>query len=140
MAEKNIANTPDPAQLEQLAFRLFADRSGRIVNRSAEVLAVQCFADAEKFLGIAAKIRAGEPLTKKPTGPQLSDCSAPNLKPTHPLNMVSQRFGDPSLMQVRKLHARIEKDPTLEAIPELDWGKAEVNTARAIFPAYAAAN
>ena len=80
---------------------------------------------------------------------------APNLKPTHPLNMVSKRFNLPgdgakeseieaakvkALDRVKQIHNRLSKDSSLEALPEYDWGKAEVNTAREVFPAYVGSN
>jgi hypothetical protein len=138
---KDTANQDEA--LEKYAFGLFVHRSAGIQRRSAEVLTKECFRDAEAFINTSRKILAGEMDTKPPEGPQLSDVSAPNLKPTHPLNMVSKRFNpQPSsaLERVKLIHNRLLKDPTLEAIAEYDWGKAEVLTAREVFPAYVGAN
>src|SRR5690349_5752022 len=80
-------------KLERLAFQLFSERSGRgVMKRGAETLAVKCFQDAEGFLAIANRIRSGEQVQRKKVGPQLAEVCAPNLKRTHPINMVSQRF------------------------------------------------
>jgi len=122
--------------LSEMAFQLFSDRSSRGVRVATEALAITCFRDAAAFMDVAKRVRSGEPLTAEPEGPQLSDASAPNLKPKHPLNMVSKRFGDPKLTEVRAIHNRLLKDPTLETLSEYDWGKAEVSTAREVFPAY----
>jgi hypothetical protein len=135
MAKDNQA----AASVEQLATRLFADRTARNPSgRATEATVLACYRDAETFMQTMAKIQAGELSPSTPAGPQLADASCPNLKPTHPLNMVSSRYGN--LKRVQDLHAKLEADPKIETIDELDWGKQEVLTAREVFPAYAGSN
>lgn len=151
---KDTANATDEA-LEKYAFALFTHRSSGVQRRSAELLTKECFRDAEAFMETSRKILAGDLDVKQPAGIQLSEVCAPNLKPTHPLNMVSKRFNLPgdgakeseieaakekALDRVKQIHNRLSKDSSLEAFPEYDWGKAEVSTAREVFPAYVGSN
>lgn len=140
MAKDN--STTDEA-LERYAFGLFVHRSASIQRRSAEQMTIECYRDAKAFVETSRQIISGEIDAKKEEGPQLSDVCAPNLKPTHPLNMVSKRFNpNPAAAfdRIKLIHNRLVKDPTLETIAEHDWGKAEVNTAREVFPAYVGSN
>jgi hypothetical protein len=122
--------------IEQLATRLFADRTARNPSgRATEATVLACYRDAETFMQTIAKIQAGELSPAAPAGPQLADASCPNLKPTHPLNMVSSRYGN--LKRVQDLHAKLAADPKIEELPDLDWGKQEVLTAREVFPHFA---
>ena len=125
--------------LERRAFELFIARRAQLGLRGdAEQIAAECYHDAEAFLKVFHRVRAGEDPTARPAVPQLSDCCAPNLKPTHPVNMVSQRFG--TLEQVQRIHTRLQADQELTALPEFEWGAAEIHTARALFPAFVSTN
>jgi hypothetical protein len=136
MAEPKKAEH-NPEELQAYAFELFAERSSRgVAQVQAEQLAVQCFQSARTFMDVAARVKSqGGVMLAAPEGKQLADACAPNLKQTHPLNLVSQRFGN--LEKVRQINAKLEADPKIEELPDLDWGKSEVNTARTLFPAYA---
>jgi hypothetical protein len=126
-------------RVEQLATRLFADRTARYPGGQAtEAAVLACYRDAEVFLQTLQKIQSGELSAKAPEGPQLADAHCPNLKPTHPLNMVSQRYGN--LDRVRELHAKLTADPKIEELPDMDWDKHAVQTARDVFPAYVGSN
>lgn len=123
------------SQIEEKAFHLFAARTAvGFAKRGVEQIAMNCFRDAESFLTVAKNIRSGELSVKPLVGKQLATVSAPNLKPTHPLNMVSQRFGN--INRVKKIYEQLMAEPTLEKIEEFDWGKPEIETARLIFPTY----
>ena len=125
--------------IEQRAFQLFSARRAQLGLRGlAEQIAAECYRDAEAFLTVAERVRAGEAPAAKPTGPQLADCCAPNLKATHPINMVSQRFG--KLDRVQEIHDRLQTDEKLDSLPEYDWGLSEIHTARTLFPAFVSAN
>ena len=130
-----VAANPD--QVEQYAFRLFAERSARLGKINGETLAVSCLRDATAFLDVARKWRDGEISVAQPRGPVLADACAPNLRDDHPINMISQQKG--SIPRVRQILAHLKANPALETLDALgvSWGKPEVNAARAIFPAYA---
>jgi hypothetical protein len=132
-------DTQTAASVEQLATRLFADRTARNPSgRATEATVLACYRDAETFMQTMAKIQAGELSPVAPVGPQLADASCPNLKPTHPLNMISSRYGN--LERVQQLHARLAADPKIDELKEgdLDWDKQAVITAREVFPHFAA--
>ena len=122
-------------ELDELAFRLYVERAATAaVNRLDEQTAIDCYRKAEAFLAVRDRVRSGEAVTVKPTGPQLADASCPNLKKTHPYNLVSQRFGD--LKRVRQINQWLESHPTADSYEELEWDGPTVRTARQIFPAY----
>ncbi len=138
------------SELDDLAFAIYRERVGKFLHSAGEPLAIDSYRKAEEFLRVRDAMRAGELTTKKPTGPQLSEVSAPNLKPTHPHNLVSQRFGD--LQRVNRIKQWLDKNPTPEADPQeltskfnrefgdLGWATQDIALARTIFPEYAAAN
>lgn len=136
---KDVTNSAGDEILEQRAFDLFTARRAQLGLRgAAEQVAAECYRDAEAFLEVARRVRSGEPPAARPAGPQLADCSAPNLKPTHPFNMVSQRFG--KLDRVQEIHILLQSDEKLDSLPELEWGVSEVQTARTLFPAFVSTN
>ena len=125
--------------IEQRAFELFTARRAQLGLRgAAEQIAAECYRDAEAFFSVADRVRAGEAPAAKPAGPQLADCCAPNLKPTHPVNMVSQRFG--TLERIQEIHTRLQADEKIDSLPEYEWGLSEIHTARTLFPAFVSAN
>lgn len=126
-------------ELQQRAFELFTARRAAIgLQVDAVELAKACYRDARSFLEVSSKVDAGEISIDLPKGPQLSDCCAPNLKPTHPINLVSQRFG--SLQRVRDVFERLDRDPTMDSLPEYEWGPVEVNCARSLLPSFVSQN
>lgn len=136
------------SELDDLAFRIYAERVSS--GRGGEHIAVDAYRKAADFVAVRDKMRAGELNPQKPVGPQLADCSSPNLPKSHPYNLVSQRFG--SLERVAKVKAWLDKNPTPEsdpseliprlsaAFPDLAWDLPTINAARQIFPAYVGAN
>lgn len=136
-------------ELDEIALQIYAQRpsASRI---SGESDALDCYRRADAFMAVRAKVRKGELKAAKPTGPQLADCSAPNLRKNHPLNLVSSRYGD--LARVSRIAQWLEAHPTPERDPEelviafnrehggLDWALPEISTARLVFPTYATKN
>lgn len=133
--------------VDRIALTIFAERAARgPMRRDGEAEAANAYRQADAFLKAQAKFRSGELSFKKPEGPQLCECSAPNLPETHPHNLVSKRFGD--LERVKTLKAWLDLNPTPAGDPTelvtrfnkafkgLDWDLAAVGTARTIFSSY----
>lgn len=133
-------------ELDELAFRIFAQRVAVSPRRGGEQDAIGAYRDAGVFLAVRGKIRDGSFDAKPATGPVLADCFAPNLKTTHPHNLVSADRGD--LTTVNRIQKFLNANPTPERNPlELverfnrdfrgfEWDLPTINVARAIFPAY----
>jgi hypothetical protein len=144
MAERITPEKAPTAERQRVALQLFAHRSRGVAS---DTIARQCFRDADAFLKVAAEVESGTLEVKPETGPQLSDVSAPNLDKKHPINLASKAMGN--LARVQKIGQWLKTNPTPERDPEelagrinaefdLAWGLPEIDTARAIFPAYAA--
>lgn len=139
MAEKQTT------ELDQLAFEIFTQMVAKSpINRGGEQQAKAAYVKAEAFLAIRDRVRAGDMKPVKQDG-LLADCFCPNLKRTHPYNLVSQRLGD--LTKVDRIAQFLNKNPTPESDPQelvsrlnsefaLDWDMPTINTARVIFPEY----
>jgi hypothetical protein len=141
-----MAEEKPNTELEDLAFEIYSKRIAAAGNaRHADAEALDCFRKAEAFLKVRASVRKGE--TKTVHAPSiLADVHAPNLKRTHPHNLVSQKMGN--LSKVKEINDWLNKNPTPETEPEelvsrlreafsdLGWDLPTINTARAIFPAY----
>lgn len=147
MAGESRASTSaatDSTALREAAWELFVQRSpSGMRGPQAESLARQCFIDATAFANVAALAAKGDTFAAEPTKGGLDFAFAPNLKKTHPLNMVSAKHGNVS--RVKEVLDYLQQNPTaneISAIPgvsdDLGWGRPEVNTARAIFPKYIA--
>ena len=134
MADNNKPETKEASQqLDAVALRLFAERSSHASGRNVEYVAVQAYRDAETFLKVQAGFKGGKYAEKKETR-ILNDSFAPNLKKTHPHNLVSQEYGD--INRVKEICAKLEHDPTMEVYSDLDWDKPTTSIARTIFPQY----
>lgn len=135
---QSVVTDPDEgSELRDYAAELFAQRTRNGVRGVlAERVAMDCFRDARAFLAVAAKVESNQLDTSPPKPALFCDACAPNLRKTHPHNLVSQQVGD--INRVREIFDQLEKNPLLEAIPELDWKKPEVNLARTLFPHYLA--
>ena len=143
---------PEPKQtteLDQLAFEIF--KTGVAMSpRPAEQWAIEAYRKAETFLAIRNKIQTGTVKAAAPAGPQLADACAPNLHKYHPINLISQRFGD--LKKVSRIDAFLKNnkpsptvdDPDQELLERVkrefadceSWDKPALATARSVFPAY----
>jgi len=122
----------DPLNLTSVALELFKSRSIH-QGASPRQLAIGCFRDATAFLAAADDVLSGEiDLSDEDTNP-LDPAFAPNLKKTHPINLMSRVWGD--LNKVRDVLDELEASPAADSYEPLSWGKPEVNQARALFPA-----
>lgn len=154
-----MAEPKQSEELNEIALQIFAQRAA-VNPRAGESDAVLSFRAADAFLATRQKMARGELTPKQAEGPQLADCCAPNLPKTHPHNLVAKvwqdrKGGNPvpgDLNKVAKLHAWLVRNPQptgedavtlakeqVAAINrefDLGWEVAELNTARAIFPAY----
>lgn len=144
------------SELDELAFEIYSKRvAAHPVKGGGERDALDSYRKAEAFLAVRKRVRAGETKVKEPDGPELCDCCAPNLPRNHPHNLVAKVFTDRKgtkipgdLAKVNRIAAWLNKNPTPESdpeelvsrinheFPELDWTQTEINTARAVFPAY----
>lgn len=130
-----MADEKPIGEVEKVALQLFAERSSRIVRLGAtRQVALESFRDAQTFLQVQAEFRSGRLVTAAPLKDPRAECFAPNLKKTHPHNLVSQEFGD--LSRVAKIYAELKADPTRETYEECDWDKPQVDLARILFPAF----
>jgi hypothetical protein len=124
----------DKKAIAEIARDLFAERSARAFGRNVKSLAIQCYRDAATFHEISQLYELDALETDKPAGPQLSEVSAPNLKKTHPHNLVSRRFGD--LKKVREVNAWLKANPTAETYEDLEWDAPTTKLARILFPEF----
>ena|SRR3990167_2874049 len=140
-------------ELEEKAFEIFAQTP---LHMRGDKVALDSFRKAQDFINVRNALSKGELDVKKPEGPQLADCCAPNLPRNHPHNLVAALYterktgaehcGD--IQKVGRIKAWLDKNPMPEtdpeqlvprlaaAFPELSWDVPTINTARAIFPAY----
>jgi hypothetical protein len=139
--------TTTNTELDDMAFDIFKETVAKSqTGRGGERQAKMAYQKAESFLAVREAVRNGDLEPSKQDGPMLTDCCAPNLKRTHPHNLVSTRFGD--LKKVDRINQWLSKNPTPEGnpdelidrakkeFPELEWDLPTINTARAIFPSY----
>lgn len=141
-----VDNKPSSTELDDLAFQLYSQRmAAQIGRRSGEPEAIESYRHAEAFVAVRQKVRSGALKVAEPEGPKLAPFRAPNLKRTHPHNLVSEVDGD--LERVNRIKQWLDKNPTPERDPEdllkrlnrefsVDWDLPAVNVARVIFPAY----
>ena len=131
MSEKDMAKN-EATRIHDVTDVAMEFMKHRNSNGGAHQLAIRCFRDATAFLEIAAKFASGELSVKAIENNPLDEAHAPNLKKTHPINLVSQRFGD--IQKVAKIFEMV-KSPDVVSLEEYNWGLQECNQARAIFPA-----
>jgi hypothetical protein len=118
--------------LTDVALDLFKER-GAQSGISSHQLAMNCFRDAKIFLDAAELVHSGKlNFLEEDTNP-LDVAFAPNLKRTHPINLMSRAWGN--LAAVHKAFNDLDANPKAESYEPHGWGKAEVNQARALFPA-----
>ncbi len=141
-------NAPAKNEVDAMAFEIFKDRVAGGMKRQPEQEAILAFKLAEAFVRTRNSIARGDVKTSEPEGIRLAEVSCPNQKRTHPINLVSQRYGN--LDRAQKINAWLAKHPTPESEPEelvhslnkefpdLSWDLPQINTARAVLPAYAA--
>jgi hypothetical protein len=142
-----MASEKETAELNAMAFEIYKDRVAMGAKCSHDQEALAAFKMAEAFVKVRTAIAKGDVKPRDMEASVLSNCRAPNLRKTHPYNLVSQVDGD--LARVKQIHAWLEKNPTPETEPQelvhrlnrafsdLGWDLPAVNVARQIFPAYA---
>ena len=115
-----------------IALELFKGRSPQS-GVNPRQLAIDCFRDATVFISAAQELRSGKKdLFEEETNP-LDLAYAPNLKRTHPINLMSRAWGN--LQKVQAALADLDAHPSAEFYEPYGWGKPEINQARALFPA-----
>lgn len=151
----NQAQQPREDELKKLAFHIYGQKAAYgAIRRDGKREAIQSFRQAKAFLEAAKLVDAGELDISEPKGPQLSECCAPNLPPTHPHNLVardyvhrkSQRHYPGDLVKVNRIkkwldaHGTTPEDELLPKLnnefPDLNWDAPTLHVAQAIFPAY----
>ncbi|HEY0984650.1 hypothetical protein [Schlesneria sp. T3-172] len=113
-----------------VALELFKARSVS-GGGSPRQLAISCFRDAMVFLEAAYEIQSGRADLSADESP-LDPAFAPNLKRTHPINLMSRVWGD--LRKVQEALADLDANPGADYYEPYSWSKPEVNQARALFP------
>ena len=118
--------------LPLIALELFKGRSLQ-PGVNPRQLAIDCFRDATVFVAAAQEVQSGNAdLFIEETNP-LDLAYAPNLKRTHPINLMSRAWGN--LQKVQAALADLDAHPSAEFYEPYGWGKPEINQARALFPA-----
>ena len=115
-----------------IALELFKGRSLQS-GVNPRQLAIDCFRDATIFAAAAQEVQSGNAdLFVEETNP-LDLAYAPNLKRTHPINLMSRAWGN--LQKVQAALADLDAHPSAAFYEPYGWGKPEINQARALFPA-----
>ncbi|WP_397570653.1 hypothetical protein [Schlesneria sp. T3-172] len=133
MADKNNSNSvtgDDALQLQEVALAFASERSTQ--HGLSRGMAVACFRDARLFLDVAKDALSGK-LDANEWVTALDAAFAPNLKRTHPINLMSHALG--SLKDVKRVHEALNANVAAESYDEYEWGKQEVALARHMFPA-----
>lgn len=128
MAEKQ--NSASDAELKMVALELF--KSSRVNGLDSQRIALRCFKDAASFLEVAEDVLTGGVNLHEVDSNPLDEAFAPNLKKTHPINLMSREWGN--LDKVRSALEMV-RNPEIESFEDYNWGKPECNQARALFPA-----
>lgn len=149
-----MAKATDTSEIDELAFRLYAERIAKMPAQvNGEESSKWAYRKAADFIAIRDRIRDGESTAERKT--KLSEVSAPNLKPTHPHNLVSQRFCDANggeekvLARVKAINAWLLAHPRSDENPvaldqldrfdpstRFDWDVPTTNLARVLLPNY----
>lgn len=128
-----ISDTADEQfNVAAVALQLFKERSTQS-GISPKQLAIECFRDATAFTQVAEDIATGDVDLNSEDDNPLDVAYAPNLKRTHPVNLMSRTWGD--LEKVREVINDLDANPAVESYELYEWGKPEVNQARYLFPA-----
>ena len=128
----NSRNSNETFNLSTVALELFKFRCLQ-PGISPQQIALECFRYAKAFIVAMEQVLSnGLPTTDEDSSP-LNGAFAPNLKKTHPVNLMSRTWGD--IKQVEAVMSHLDADPTTEFYEPYGWGKPEINQARALFPA-----
>ena len=123
--------TSNALDVTAVALELFKERSSQ-AGISPKQLAIDCFRDATAFTTVAEDVMTGEIDPVAEDANPLDIAFAPNLKRTHPINLISRAWGD--LTKVQAALAELDANPAVEFYEPYGWGKPEVNQARVLFP------
>ena len=118
--------------LPLIALELFKGRSLQ-PGVNPHQLAINCFRDATVFLAATNEVQSGNADLFTEEANALDLAYAPNLKRTHPINLMSRAWGN--LQKVQAALADLDAHPSAEFYEPYGWGKPEINQARALFPA-----
>jgi hypothetical protein len=118
--------------LVTVALELFKGRSQQ-PGISPRQLAMTSFRDARIFLDAAEEALDQKLDDLSDDANPLDIAYAPNLKRTHPINLMSRAWGN--LDSVKSVLAYLDAHPKADSYEPHSWGKPEVNQARALFPA-----
>jgi hypothetical protein len=135
----------DTTELDELSFRLYAERISKMPAQiNGEASSLWAYIKAKDFLAVRDRIRGGE--EPRLAESKLADASAPNLKKTHPHNLVSQRFSAENggeakvLAMIREIHNWLLNHPRSDDSPvaydKFDWDVPTTNLARVLLPSY----
>ena len=115
-----------------VALELFKQRSSQS-GINPKHLAIECFRDATIFNEIAEDVLSNGIEMYSESSDPLDVAFAPNLKKTHPINLMSRAWGN--LDKLKEILATLDANPATESYEPFGWGRPEVNQARALFPA-----
>lgn len=136
----------DQTEVDEFAFRLYAERIAKMPSHAnGEAASAWAYAKANDFMAVRARVKSGEAVSVADS--KLSEASAPNLKPTHPHNLVSRRFaashhgGEAKVLaMLREINAWLQAHPRSDeaqvAYDKLDWDVPTTNLARVLLPNY----
>lgn len=121
----------EEVDVNHIALELFKERSSQ-TGISPEQIAIDCFRDAKAFAKIAERVLYDDIELAHADSNPLDAAFAPNLKRTHPINLISKAWGD--LTKVKAALVELEANPGAEHYEPFGWGKPEINQARVLFP------
>lgn len=140
----------DTTEVDELAFRLYAERlAGMPAQTSGDAAAIWAYRKAEEFLQTRDKVKSGA-AAEQLLESKLSPVRAPNLKPTHPHNLVAQYHAEEHGGETRVLALLKEIMTWLNQNPSdperqvayvnrsrgIDWDVPTTNLARTLIPYY----
>lgn len=146
MADK--IDEKEQAEMDKLAFELYGKRVASHRLDMAEATLLDCYRKAALFIKVRQRIRTEGISLAVPDEPEGADCRAPNLRPTHPYNLVAQVGGD--LSKANRIKKFLDVNPTPagdngpeelltklnRTFPDLGWDMPTVNVARALLPVH----
>ncbi len=122
-------------ELKRVSIELFAASFAMAGGRiNAEALSDASINAAQVFLARFGQFKAGKVVFDR-LEDALADCHAPNLRQSHPVNLVSRKYG--KLDRLAEIWSQLEKLPEsaneFSEFPE--WKRGEITTARTLIPA-----
>jgi hypothetical protein len=115
-------------RVKKAAFELFKASAFGV---SPKMLAIRCYRAAQEFCDAEDEILNGTVSISVIDNNPMDDAFAPNLKKTHPVNLISKKWGDLKKAMEAWQHV---KNLSVNAYEPYGWEMPECNTARALFP------